>query len=84
MQIPSNLPSRVSRLTTREVSFGASLVVAGGSLAGSRRPRYAAPIPRKPVSSFVALPAEPEDAYITGATRSLSRRLLALNMREAS
>jgi hypothetical protein len=32
----------------------------------------------------VTLPQEPEDARITGGTRSLSRRLLALNIPEAS
>lgn len=30
---------------------------------------------------FAALPEEPEDARLTGATRSLNRRLLALNVR---
>ena len=29
---------------------------------------------------FAALPPEPEDAKLTGATRSLYRRLLALNL----
>jgi hypothetical protein len=32
-------------------------------------------------SRFVRLPHEPEDARITGVTRSLHRRLLALNLR---
>src|SRR5947209_17687692 len=32
-------------------------------------------------TSFLALAKEPEDAKITGATRSLDRRLLALNLR---
>lgn len=31
-------------------------------------------------SSFAPLPQEPEDARLTGATRSLNRRLLALNL----
>ena len=31
-------------------------------------------------SRFARLPQEPEDAKITGVTRSLTRRLLALNM----
>ena len=31
-------------------------------------------------TAFIALPKEPEDARITGATRSLDRRLLALNL----
>ncbi len=29
---------------------------------------------------FASLPPEPEDAHLTGATRSLYRRLLALNL----
>ena len=32
-------------------------------------------------SSFARLPKEPEDARITGVTRSLDRRLLGLNLR---
>ncbi len=32
-------------------------------------------------SRFVRLPKEPEDARITGVTRSLDRRLLGLNLR---
>jgi hypothetical protein len=36
------------------------------------------PAPRK--ASLFALPKEPEDAQITGGTRSLDRRLLALNL----
>ncbi|CAN5428351.1 hypothetical protein BH10ACI4_BH10ACI4_22220 [soil metagenome] len=32
-------------------------------------------------TAFVALPKESEDAKITGATRSLDRRLLGLNLR---
>jgi hypothetical protein len=36
------------------------------------------PAPR--IASLFALPKEPEDARITGGTRSLDRRLLALNL----
>jgi hypothetical protein len=43
--------------------------------------------PRRPVQTepakrpaAVALPREPEDARLTGGTRSLDRRLLALNL----
>jgi hypothetical protein len=36
---------------------------------------------RTPSTAFLALPNEPEDAKLTGATRSLNRRLLALNLR---
>jgi hypothetical protein len=36
------------------------------------------PPSRQPV--LISLPREPEDARITGGTRSLARRLLALNL----
>lgn len=35
---------------------------------------------RPPQRVLFALPGEPEDARITGGTRSLDRRLLALNL----
>jgi hypothetical protein len=45
---------------------------------------YFRPIPiRQPTArkaSLFTLPKEPEDAQITGGTRSLDRRLLALNL----
>jgi hypothetical protein len=41
-----------------------------------RRPPARQPAPRV----LYALPKEPEDARITGGTRSLDRRLLALNL----
>ncbi len=34
----------------------------------------------KNLDLFASLPPEPEDAHLTGATRSLYRRLLALNL----
>jgi hypothetical protein len=36
--------------------------------------------PAQRISSLFALPKEPEDARLTGGTRSLDRRLLALNL----
>ena len=36
--------------------------------------------PMGPAHSLFALPKEPEDARLTGGTRSLDRRLLALNV----
>lgn len=41
--------------------------------AGARRAK-------KKLDLFASLPPEPEDAHLTGATRSLYRRLLALNL----
>jgi len=43
-----------------------------------RQPQYRVAAPR--AAAFFALPKEPEDALITGGTRSLDRRLLALNL----
>lgn len=62
-----------------------------GAPATDRRPYLVTVPPRKPVSSvrrtvattsqYLALfPHESEDARLTGATRSLYRRLLALNL----
>jgi hypothetical protein len=36
--------------------------------------------PEGPAHSLFSLPKEPEDARLTGGTRSLDRRLLALNV----
>jgi hypothetical protein len=43
-----------------------------------RPPANRQPMPRP--SSLLNLPNEPEDAKLTGGTRSLDRRLLALNL----
>ena len=43
-----------------------------------RRSTFQPSVPR--VSALLALAREPEDARITGGTRSLDRRLLALNL----
>lgn len=57
-----------------------------GSFMPDSRPYLVTAPPRKSVKStqqYLALfPHESEDARITGATRSLYRRLLALNLRE--
>jgi hypothetical protein len=74
-QIPAslrNLPPTSSRRTGPE------------NLADVTRPYLmAARKVRSPAigsKAFIALPMESEDARITGATRSLDRRLLALNL----
>jgi hypothetical protein len=46
-----------------------------------RRPQSRMAVPH--AAAFSALPKEPEDARITGGTRSLERRLLALNLTES-
>jgi hypothetical protein len=47
-----------------------------------RPPASRQPMPRP--SSLLNLPKEPEDARLTGGTRSLGRRLLALNLSGAA
>ncbi len=90
MRFSDNKPSSAPRLALRDVplqsdSFNRSLPAGSLPVSVNKHARYVpAPLPRKPVSSFISMPAEPEDAHITGATRSLSRRLLALNIRQAS
>lgn len=61
----------------RETVEGSSKGVRPYLIAGQRRR------PANPKPSVNLLPNETEDAYITGATRSLDRRLLALNLPHA-
>jgi len=49
-------------------------------IAGSQRPLPIPPAALLSKSRFAPLPEEPEDARMTGVTRSLQRRLLALNV----
>ncbi len=84
MPTPSNLPSSSIRETLREGA--ASRFQSVGLLVRSHRITLPLPPPafRSVPQSFLCLTVEPEDAKITGATRSLSRRLLALNMHQES
>ncbi len=79
MHIPNNLPSLPARTLHRE-----SVLRFQTPSATMRSPTKLKRVPnlvsRAALQSFVCLAMEPEDAKITGATRSLSRRLLALNM----
>ena len=74
----ATIPSSFTRLQT---SLQATWLQAGSSISAVTRHR---PIPsRQPVpqsSNYLVLPKEPEDARLTGGTRSLDRRLLALNL----
>jgi hypothetical protein len=71
-------PSTFARLQT---SLEATWLPPGVAITTVTRPL---PIPfRKPVAraaGVCTLPKEPEDARLTGGTRSLDRRLLALNL----
>lgn len=55
--------------------------VLGNALNPLRPPAARQPEPR--ISCLFALPKEPEDATLTGGTRSLDRRLMALNLSAA-
>jgi len=85
MPVPNNLPSLTPRSTSKEIALKTGILNSTIPGVDTRRYRYApVPAPRKPVSAVVKMATEPDDAHITGATRSLSRRLLALNVRQAS
>lgn len=88
MQGPSNLPSLAARSTTNvrstpsDVPFGKMVSIGATAEKWSSRKYPPVAVPRRMPATFLAMPAEPDDARITGATRSLSRRLLALNVRQ--
>jgi hypothetical protein len=71
-----------SNFTRPQTSIPASaMVVPVLRITSVTHPRAAAtrqPAPRP--ANLLALPREPEDARLTGGTRSLDRRLLALNL----
>ncbi|HWZ52290.1 MAG TPA: hypothetical protein VNW54_12585 [Granulicella sp.] len=74
-----NLSRYAARLSSAQESAPASDLI----MQGQEAPGAIPPPPGKfgPASvAFSALPAEPEDALLTGGTRSLTRRLLALNL----
>jgi hypothetical protein len=71
-RIPSSLrkPMETSRFAYKlDVRSSRPLTLDAGTLAASLSK-----------SRFARLPQEPEDARLTGVTRSLQRRLLALNV----
>lgn len=74
MAIPSNY--------TRLQSSSPATRLQSGMLANPLTSRRPVPMrPHEPVTGKIfTLPQEPEDARLTGGTRSLSRRLLALNV----
>jgi hypothetical protein len=55
-----------------------------GALVTNVTPHRATLIPIRPFASrtpgIITMPREPEDAWLTGGTRSLDRRLLGLNV----
>lgn len=71
-----------SNFTRPQTSISANVaIVAVPRITSVMHPRAVAtrqPAPR--AANMLALPKEPEDARLTGGTRSLDRRLLALNV----
>jgi hypothetical protein len=49
----------------------------------TQRLQFPSPPPALSTASLFSIPKEPEDARLTGGTRSLDRRLLALNLQFA-
>lgn len=80
----NNLPSSRGTISSHEAGATRAHVQALLSRSARLARVPAPPRDEKRMVSFVCLTAEPEDAKLTGATRSLSRRLLALNMRDDS
>jgi hypothetical protein len=57
-----------------------SRVLPSGRPLQGTNPNQASPYLETAVASWFEMPGEPDDARLTGGTRSLSRRLLALNI----
>jgi hypothetical protein len=72
-----NLSRYAARLSSAQESAPASdLIMQGHDAPGTTPPGKFGPAS----VSFSMLQSEPEDAHLTGGTRSLSRRLLGLNL----
>jgi hypothetical protein len=71
-----NLSRYAARLSSAQESAPASDLIMQGQAAPGTIP----PAPGRFGPASVMLPSEPEDAHLTGGTRSLTRRLLALNL----
>jgi hypothetical protein len=73
----ATMPSRINHLQSSSPSLGRPQDMQGTTVTQRRQPsRKTAPR----IDSLLRLPKEPEDARLTGGTRSLDRRLLALNL----
>ena len=73
----ATMPSRINHLQPSSPGLGMQQEMLGTTVTQRRQPSRQTP-PR--VDSLLPLPNEPEDARLTGGTRSLDRRLLALNL----
>jgi len=77
----STLPSNSAPLKRLPSALPIDLGKPVASVTRLRMVQNHQPAPRTP--SLFSLPKEPEDARLTGGTRSLDRRLLALNLSRA-
>ncbi|HXE06934.1 MAG TPA: hypothetical protein VN612_03480 [Acidobacteriaceae bacterium] len=72
--IPSNIARLHASLPGLRLQPGASVTPV------TQRLQFPSPRPTLRTASLFSLAKEPEDARLTGGTRSLDRRLLALNL----
>ncbi|HEX9201471.1 MAG TPA: hypothetical protein VF865_18080 [Acidobacteriaceae bacterium] len=74
----ATFPSSISRFRTSSPSAQIDQGILVTTVTPLRKMPNHQPVPRS--ASLFTLPKEPEDARLTGGTRSLDRRLLALNL----
>jgi hypothetical protein len=74
----ATIQSTLSRFQTSAPASRSHADVLVTTVTPIRPPASRQPAPRP--SNLLSLPKEPEDARLTGGTRSLDRRLLALNL----
>jgi hypothetical protein len=71
-------PSSYTRFQTSTQNTRTNMLVSSAPL--RRQPAARPQAPALALHNLFTLPKEPEDARLTGGTRSLDRRLLALNV----
>lgn len=75
----ATIPSNIARI---HASLPGLRIQPGPPLASApERLQFPSPAPTLRTASMFSLPKEPEDARLTGGTRSLDRRVLALNLK---
>ena len=74
----ATIPSNIARI---HASLPGLRIQAGQQITSvPQRLQFPSPAPSLRTASMFAMPKEPDDARLTGGTRSLDRRLLALNL----
>lgn len=72
------ISSNIARIPASSSGFRTQSSLAVTSV--THRLRFPGPSPSLSTANVFSLPKEPEDARLTGGTRSLERRLLGLNL----